>query len=193
MERAKNYEGYVAQMYCDVKGYVTVGYGHLLKDAEAAAALDFVHKGDNQAASADEKKADWQAVKKKFDDWLKVPENANKPENQRPGWMYYKDAAKLEMPKEVVGALLRKDMEASAATLKATFPEYDSFPDEAKEGLLDMVFSLGIGTLTQKFRKFTQAVKDKDWSKAAAECHRLGIDEPRNKEVKALFEKAGQR
>jgi GH24 family phage-related lysozyme (muramidase) len=47
-------EGVVSWMYLDIKGFVTVGVGNLLPDADSAAALPFIHGDDPAAVAADD-------------------------------------------------------------------------------------------------------------------------------------------
>src|SRR5207248_426111 len=86
-----------------------------------------------------------------------------------------------------IDAVLRSDLNVFEAQLTHSFPEYQSYPAHIQEGLMDMVFNLGIGTLNNSFPDFCTLVKAKLWAKAAEKCHRLKINEERNKFVKDLF------
>ena len=56
------FEGNIPNMYVDTEGYVTVGIGNMLPDVRAARLLGFVNRTTKNAASADEKSADFSAV-----------------------------------------------------------------------------------------------------------------------------------
>ncbi len=52
------------------------------------------------------------------------------------------------------------------------FPGFDSFPQKAKWGTLDLIYNLGIVNLRGLFTRFQAAVKDRNWQLAAAESKR---------------------
>ena len=54
LARAKRTEGNLDHLYLDTAGYVTVGVGHMLPAADAAATLAFLRNADDAAASAQE-------------------------------------------------------------------------------------------------------------------------------------------
>src|SRR6187551_2547655 len=53
----KGWEGEHPNLYVDTRGYVTTGIGHLLKTADDAAKLPWLHSGTGRAATAAEVKA----------------------------------------------------------------------------------------------------------------------------------------
>lgn len=56
------------------------------------------------------------------------------------------------------------------------FPGFDSFPQKAKWGTLDLIYNLGIVNFRGAFRRFQAAVKDRNWQLAAAESKRTEKD-----------------
>jgi GH24 family phage-related lysozyme (muramidase) len=169
-----DFENNIPWMYLDTGGNVTVGAGHLIPDAGAAAGLNFVDAG-GAAASADAKQQEW-----------------NTMHGQDPGHVasYYQQFTTLHLGQADIDSVLTADMELAQGYLRNAFPNYDSFPQKAQEGLLDMMFNMGPGKFTQqKWPSFFAAVNatPPDWTAAANQCHRAGISDTRNSVVRQLF------
>jgi len=92
------------------------------------------------------------------------------------------------LPDAEIDALLDRRIAEFEAGLRHDFDGFDSYPERARLGLLDMAFNLGNNGLVTKFPSFTAAARAGDWAKCAAECRRNGISATRNEEVKKLFE-----
>jgi len=172
INRAKRFEDTVAFMYLDTAGKITVGTGHMITSATAAAALRFTIVDSGEAASAAKIKAEYALMKQ---------QPAGKPKG------FYKQKRTMEMAEPDMGVLLQGDLARAETDLKGIFSAYDGFPVSAQEGLIDMAFNLG-KTNFLKFSKFIDACRAKDWAMAAAECDRQGIPDERNDEVRSLFE-----
>ena len=182
LPKLKEFEGVFSYMYEDTTGNVTVGVGNMLPNAAAAQKIAFVKRPDPAAkppvlagpATADDIKADF--------------DNVNKQPSGKLA-SYYKQFTKLDLPDEVIDTLLTARVSEFTTTLLATFPDFNTYPEEACAAIFDMAFNLGIGKLTSQFPSFCTAVKAKDWVTAAAQCHRLGIQDSRNTWTKAQLEK----
>lgn len=75
----------------------------------------------------------------------------------------------VEYDKEILEAVFEQDFANAKQQMESFCKEYDlTIPDEIKGVLLEMIFQLGIGTL-HKFKKFIQALQDKNWNNAADE------------------------
>jgi len=183
LPKLKEFEGVFSYMYLDTTGNVTVGVGNLLANAAAAQKLAFVVRPNPLAkppifarpATADEIKADFDSVDSQV---------AGKQAT------YYKQFTKLDLPSNVIDALLKSRVQEFTTALCATFPDFNSYPAEACAAIFDMAFNLGIGKLTSQFPTFCKAVKALDWSTAAEQCHRIGINDARNEWTKAQLEAA---
>ncbi len=170
-------------MYEDTTGNVTVGVGNMLPNATAAQSLAFVRRPNPTAkppvlpgpATAAEIKTD-------FDSFNQQP--AGRPAT------YYKQFTKLDLPDKAIDDLLSARVRDFTLTLLTTFTDFNTYPEEACASIFDMAFNLRIGKLTSQFPSFCTAAKDKDWAKAAAQCHRLGIQDSRNTWTQAQLEKA---
>jgi GH24 family phage-related lysozyme (muramidase) len=182
LPKMKEFEGNYSYMYLDTTGNVTVGVGEMLPNAAAAQKFAFVRRADATAkppvlpgpATNDEKKLDYDNVKKQTAGRLAT---------------YYQQFTKLDLPQSVIDATVTAEVFQFTVSLVATFPDFNSYPNEACAAIFDMAYNLGIAGLTSKFPTFCKAVKDKDWATAAKECQRGGIGDSRNDWTKAQFEK----
>lgn len=165
----------VEHMYLDTKGYVTVGVGQMVPTADAAKKLGFENATTHDPATPEEIEEDYDSVS-----------------NQDPGYRaaHYKQFTKLALPLREIEALVAKRIQEFEAGLRREFPDYDSFPEAAQEGLFDMAYNLGLSGLTDKFPNFTAAARRQDWATCALECRRRGISDERNRKTRELFERA---
>ncbi|MCF6257490.1 MAG: hypothetical protein L3J98_10250 [Gammaproteobacteria bacterium] len=167
------YEGDVRHMYLDTEGYVTIGVGHLVPNLAAALKLNLVVGKTGAIATEAQITIDYESVKKQ----------------PKGGIAYtYKKYTQLIMTGVEVNRLTNKHIKTFCKELKKLFPDFDDYPTEARLGLLDMIFNLGMTRLKGRFPKFCKAVKEKNWAAAAVESNRPDIQPPRNKYVRELFE-----
>ncbi len=169
----KEGEGSISHMYLDTKGFVTVAVGQLLRTVESAQELGFVDRATGESATAAEIAQDFESV-----------------EQQEAGRVasFYKPFTKLDLPEPAINALLDERIQGFETGLRADFPVYDDYPENAKLGLMDMVFNLGNAGLVNKFPTFAKAAREQDWPTCAKECRRRGIGDHRNEMTKRLFE-----
>ena len=168
----KRGEGCISHMYLDTVGKVTVGVGNMLPNADATIGLPFVRRDSGAAASNDEVRAEFRSVASK--------EPAKLASS-------YKKYTKLDLADDSIDDLLDQRIAEFESGLQKDFPLYDTYPDTAKLGLMDMAFNLGNSGLVNKFPSFTKAVREADWTVCAQECQRTGISDERNEEVRKLF------
>ena len=167
----KEGEGCIPHMYLDTVGKVTVAVGQMLPTAAEAERLTFIRRDNGNQATDAEIRQDFEAVARQTAGRVAAA---------------YKQFTQLDMPEDAINALLDARIEGFEAGLRRDFSDYDSYPDEAKLGLMDMAFNLG-GTGLKKYAKMKaaleKAVKSKakeDWETAAKESHRNGIQSSRN-------------
>ena len=170
-------EGNISNMYLDTKGLVTVGVGQMIRTADAATRLSFVNRETNEPATADEIRRDYATVKEQ-------------PKGNVARW--YRTFTLLDMPQAEIDALLARRLDEFVNGLRREIPAYDDAPDDAKLGLIDMAYNLGIRGVVEKFPTFTRKARAADWAGCAKECHRRGIGDARNEEVEHLFESAAR-
>jgi len=85
-----------------------------------------------------------------------------------------------------IDALLLSDIALFESKLAAALPKWPSYSEPAQEALFDMCYNLGVGGLP-KFHQLLAAVDSGQWTTAAAQCHRKGISDARNRETANLF------
>jgi GH24 family phage-related lysozyme (muramidase) len=184
LPKLREFEGAIPYMYLDTAGNVTVGVGNLVASANAAEQLGFVRRGILSAsppviavpATATEIQTDYENVY-----------------NQTAGNVagYYKQFTRLDLPDDVINSLLNSRVAEFQARLIAAFPDFQTYPDQACAGLVDMGFNLGVAGLTSKFPTFCKAVRNRDWVTAAKQCHRAPpVNDDRNDWTKAQFDQA---
>lgn len=173
IDRTREFEGAITWMYLDTTGNVTVGAGHLLADASAASALDFVDKDNPSTHISDsQKRADFATV-----DGMEAGHLA----------AYYRNATRSRITVDSINELLETDLTAVETSLQGRLTAYNSYPGSAQAGLIDMAFNLGIAKLFRDFPTFVAAVRRTDWAVAASESHRRGISDARNDTIRDLF------
>lgn len=171
VDRTAGFEDFVEHFYLDTNAKVTVGYGHMLAHAEAAASTPM--KLDGEAASEQDKRDEWTLIKSK--------EPGHKAS-------YYKQFTKLALDMTDASTFLREDLEGAASDLADRFPSLDDYPEAAQDALLDMMFNIGKTKFTKnKWPSLFAAVEKKDWKTAAAESHRSDVPDGRNDAIRDLF------
>ncbi len=168
-------EDFVAHMYLDSRGNVTIGYGHLIPDLSEALRLSskLVHKGTNRSPSRAEIEADFLAVR-----------NSGRANAYA---FVFDPLTKLEMSQADATVLALDDIDDRMRQIRHVFPHIDTYPHPAKLGLQDMVFALGIGNTVGIFTKFSDAVRHRDWTRAANQSNRISASVDRNAQVRDWF------
>jgi len=167
--KVPDWEGNVLYLYLDSDDPAnpTTGNGYLVPSLEVSQTLAWL-TADGSAATAQQIAADWARVGA-------LPPNRKAP--------FYRSAESLLLAQESVDALTLSKVRGFDNQLRAMLPAYDSFPDAAKVGLLDMAMNLGIGRAAQNgrpatglhaYQHFLAAVNANppDWNTAAAQCGR---------------------
>lgn len=169
-------EGRIDHIYLDTKGFVTVGVGHLISNAEAAKKLPFVRKDTGAKATAVEIEAEYNKVKglpfgKRFD--------ANS----------FRRHTELILPADAIDALTDSHIRTFTSELRRLYgaAAFDNFPVPVKVALYDMIFNLGMTRLKDIFPKLNRHIKNGDWAAAAEESKRTDVSLERNEYVKNLF------
>lgn len=174
-KKLEEYEGFIEHIYRDSKGFATVAVGHMMPNVQAAQQLTFYTQKGSRATAA-EIKVDYDAVMKQPANRLAV---------------YYKRFTTLKMKRADADQLTNKHIDSFYKELKIIYPDFDTFPSEAKLALIDIIFNVGMTNLKNRWPTMNAAIKAKDWAKAAANSNRKApISAARNKYVKDLFIKA---
>jgi GH24 family phage-related lysozyme (muramidase) len=185
----KNGEDVIDHMYRDTTGHVTIGIGHQISDETAARNLGianfFFPPGSARQNVIEQDLAD------DFHAVLKAP-----PGNAQS----FAKVAKIRITQGAITSLFNTDVPTKLREITATrqFSEYSKYPPEAKLGLLDMAYTLGVTKILKPatdrgYPKFTAAVQHRDWAVAAQESDRPDVNVHRNKQVFDWFQQAAKR
>lgn len=176
----KPWEGRESGMYPDTHDppLITTGMGNLIDPVERALPLPWLRKADDQPATEDEVRAEWQRM---HDDRHRL---------SVAGAHAARKMATLYLTDEAIDALVCQVRDEMWATLVRMFPRVEEAPAPAQRGLLLMIWALGGGEMRREFPHFCAAVLNGDWAMAAAECKIKNAHAARNAEHKRLFELA---
>lgn len=167
------HEGALNTMYVDTQGHVTVGIGHMLESAAAGYNLGFTKTHHISRGHGDSEDVEETASHSDID----AAFNAAKTHTY----------SNVHLSDQKMLADCVNRVEADRAALRAEYSNFDHFPQSAKTALHDMAYNLGMGNLKSKFPNFNAAVNRQDWATAAAESHRVGIGDGRNKDTYDQF------
>lgn len=147
-------EGNINYMYLDSNGYVTVGRGHMILNAEAAKTLPFV---DTSGKATEEK------VIGKAYEWVKMQKANQLPKE-------YKNSVQngITLSQDQIDTLARNDISEKIRILKVKFPKFNEYPTLVQMSLLDHWFNVKNAS---NFIKLIEAVRNENWSEAAFHSH----------------------
>lgn len=180
IERLKGFEGYADHLYLDTEGKITVGVGLMYGSAEALVAshITFRHKVSGKIASATEVKEEYRRVSK-----LAKGRSVS----------FYRNHGLLSADgSDLQGRLVRRLSVAFTDAMYfyntgkpvsgVKFEHFTDLPTNVQLALMDMAFNLGRSKLC-KFQKLRALLKQGDWTNAAKESHRRGIQSSRNEAI----------
>lgn len=179
MKRLEQQEGRIPHMYLDTRGYVTVGVGNMIPDANQAAAISFVHRDTGRAATATEIREEYSAIKQR-------------PYGRRYGASAFRPYTSLELTNATIDQLTRKHVQSFTGELQTIYGKaaFNAMPDKVKLALYDMIFNLGMTKLKNEYPNFNRHIGNSDWAAAARESRRGGISDERNLYVRNLLNQA---
>jgi GH24 family phage-related lysozyme (muramidase) len=186
----KAWEGEHPNLYVDTRGFVTTGIGHLLKTADDAAKLPWLHRGTGRAATAEEVKAAFARVAQAGADFKRANPNANGLSAKA-----YEKFSDLVLPAGVSAKLATDRLNGEFLKgLRRMFPAFNSYPMPAQRALVDMAYNLGVGKLEHKFPTLVDACRENppNFGTAAAESRRSSCRQDRNDATRSLFEHAAR-
>lgn len=181
-------EGRVPHLYLDSEGYVTVGVGHLVPSRDAVCDVPLYHQRNGRPtreATCAEKKADYDRVVRQ----RPVPDN---PKDALRASAYAQHT-RLIMRDEDMDDQLDQHVRTFHRELRRVYQDFDSFPPRVQEALFDMIFTLGMSQLRNKFPRFNHAIEQRDWARAATESRRRDVGPDRNRYVRNLLRRAANR
>ena len=150
------HEGLVPWLYCDTRGFVTVGVGDKVSE-KSVLTMPFVHLSDSSPASADEKANAFVRVQNFFVKGLTASGYRAVSDLRLPA-----DFCKRRLAARVTGEFV--------PAIEKQCPQFESFPVQAKLVLVDIAYNVG----TAGFAAFQQLIADCDsrnFTQAAFEVH----------------------
>ncbi len=187
LQHLKAVEGFATHMYKDTANNVTVGIGLKLNNPTAANTLTFFERGTNKTAHQNH-------VVNAFN---KVKNSKINPSGGAPAFKFVTNI-EISAAEAVKRATDAMDDFLRLLAGSTSFPEFASYPETAKMGLLDMAYTLGVVGTKTGYPDFTDAVRRRNWKLAALESHRPsvspkpGVTPDRNKIVRQWFEQAAK-
>jgi hypothetical protein len=124
----------VSKLYCDSRGWPTIGVGFLVKTAADAVALPLKHDADESLATDAEKERAFVTVMDAF----------------RPNYResYYTKMTDLHLTRDDITQILENRLEHEFVPgLRKLFPAFDSYPEAARTALVDIAWNRGVGGL----------------------------------------------
>ncbi len=181
VQHLKAVEGFVPYMYKDTNENVTVGIGILLPNAETAKKLPFFMRGTSERAHPRHVENAFNKVR-------------NSPTSGRAGAAAFRPLTNIEISgaEAAVRALEAVDDFLRQLSSAPFFPELASYPANAQMAILDMAYTLGPTGTREKFKKFTGAVRRRDWKRAAIESNRRDVGPGRNAIIRQWLDEAAQ-
>lgn len=175
VEDLVKWEGAIPWMYRDSvsAGNVTVGVGVMLPDKLTAQKLKFKNLSKNRNATQAEVGFDFDRVR-----MMPVGLRA----------AAYRDSNnRLELLFTEVFSLAKERLvTVFIPSLRNIFPRFDSFPDQVKMALIDMIWNLG-PTGLRKFSNLVKYCKAGNWEGASRCCNRKTSRDARNDWTRNLF------
>ena len=137
-----DHEGLIPWLYCDSRGFVTVGVGDKV-NPRSVVTMPFVHLSDSSPASADEKASAFVRVQKFFAKGLTASGYRAVSDLRLPA-----DFCKRRLSARVTGEFV--------PAIEKQCPQFESFPVQAKLVLVDIAYNVG----TAGFAAFQQLIAD---------------------------------
>ncbi len=150
------HEGLVPWLYCDSRGFVTVGVGDKVTPASVLT-MPFVHMADSRGAEASEKLHTYARVLDFFKPGLTA--------------QAYRAVSDLRLPVEFCKRLLaHRVVSEFVPAIEKHCPQFAEFPTQAKLVLVDIAYNVG----TAGFAAFVQLIADCNslhFARAALQVH----------------------
>ncbi len=145
----------VANLYNDVRGMTTIGYGNLVNSVGSVISLPFVWP-DGRRASIAEIAAAWQAVH-------------NDPQCAVQGWRYAARLTPLRLTPEGIETVVWGRLDSNDRILRAKLPGcWDDLGACAQAALHSLAWACGANT---PYPRLFQAVADGNFDEAAVQIH----------------------
>lgn len=167
------HEGCTTWLYCDSRGYATVGIGNLVASPDACKGHPWQHQPSGAAALPGEAETLWSKVVDAYNPTFSAEA--------------YRGCSDLSLSQDYVRGLVASRLTNDFIPgIIRICPGFDSMPLPARRALVDMAYNLGVHGLGM-FPHMLAAVNAGDWEMAASQCHRSTCRESRNAWTATMF------
>lgn len=168
---AKN-EGIKSWPYFDTKSLLTTGVGFNIDIERTFKSLPWrIDSEDGELATAEEIDTAYDALAEYKNSYQPMNIIAKKQE----------DWSNLRLNEADIAILFQDKIDLFTRDLIRKFPNFLDYPDSAKTALMDVIYNLGNSRFREKkWPGFFDAVKNRDWERAAKESHRNIPHQDRN-------------
>lgn len=183
-----DHEGLIPWLYCDKKGFPTIGVGNLVSRAVDLLPMPMFHIGSGKMATDEEKRDCWARVAEAFVTGA--------------GAIVYRKCSDLRISKDYARELARSRVRSEfVPALERIYPAFPRWPASAQRAAVDMTYSLGVAGYVDGYPNHVAACRAGDFARAGLESVRAsGRVEPlpgdpeglgrRNLWTRALFAQA---
>ncbi len=183
-------EGFVPHPYGDTKGKITTGFGFNVNALSDFQGMPFrIGAEDGPLATEAEKAAGFEAMEKAVAAaWKAAGQGAKKLKWEAGDYIDY---TLLRLSRGDALKIVRQKIERFHHDLRQKFADFDCLPTPAKSALMDLIYNIGATKFSAlEWPNLFQAVRDRDWERAAAESNRFEVQPERNERTKTEFLKA---
>jgi hypothetical protein len=164
LEDILRHEDCITWLYCDPKGYPTIGVGDRVCDLRDFVLLPLEHVGTGVLATDEEKIAAWSVVEQAYRKGRSAVTYRGLTD-LRISREFALDRAKQRLESEFLPPILR------------VFHRFHSWPVGPKRAVLDIAYNCGAHWMNG-FPSLVSACQSEDWAKAAKECFRADARRP---------------
>jgi hypothetical protein len=165
---SKGFEGFVLYPYLDTKGNITIGGGANINNYNDFMKVNFLLGGN--PATEEQKRAG-------FDQLSNIRQQANGQWNRKAE--DYEKKTNLRISDEDAYLMAQGHLTNDLSHLRSEFSDFDSFPIQLKEVLMDLQYNTG-SLNRRKWPSLYQAIQKRDIEGIARNVHRKDVGQERN-------------
>ena len=177
----KEYEDVIQHPYLDTKGYITTGGGANINNLNDFMKVNFTVNG-NPATDAQKLVG------------YNILNNMSKEMDSNGNYLYannkaefFKDKTNLQLSEQDAYNMAQNHMKNDLAHVRNQFSDFDTFPIQLKEVLLDIQYNVKGGLNQQNWPKLYEAIANRDINGIANNVHRKDVQQSRNDWAKIMI------
>ena len=158
------HEGIRNSLYVDTAKNLTIGIGNNFQNIENFMELKLVDITTGHELNTDEKTHLYNSIQTAI---------ANKTFNAA-------EFANIQLSEKDINSKFEEQLNSSYRELERKISDFSSLPISVQQALIDMQFNMGSRKFSERYwPNLFNAIRERDWQKAAQESHRIGIQESR--------------